>query len=644
MTPPPIDPRTPVRPGPHDDPGAFAAGVVDRLREGKSVRRRGPGGVRVQLDRPLPFLIVYRRPPGGADSGTERLLASTTSVVFAPDGAPVHELVEGIVRQSSEAFGSVLLLEVWAGPRGGPGAPPRLRVFAPKATEYIRLTDLVQSELACAHLGGLIEEVEAVRGGRTAAPGMKALLTPSRARSLRCVHYGLELPPVYQDGAGRAYPLVLRAVRRDLTNALRRWAYRFLCEWTSVRLSHHHAIGPRRIRRVVWDVDTKLAEVADGFDFLLQVTPVNSREAWHEFERSRYERAPVFQYRPLATDPTLLKRRLFAVPIERIADPALNQLFREKQDELDRQVTLLLDMNTPRFVHGSIQLFGGVEAPLLEVSRELLERLPARGRERTGVGEPLDARAFARRAEKELAFLRAQWPQMEARVEVRADIASGLMVSHGSLLIGRDSSFPAGRVEALLQHEVGTHVSTYWNGRSQPFRQLYSGLAGYDPLQEGLAVLAEHFVGGLSTPRRRLLVARVVAAHDMLAGASFVDVFRELHRTWRFAARTAFTITLRIFRGGGLTKDAVYVRGLSELIEHLAGGGALEPLLLGKIGTSHIPLVEELREREILRRPPLRPRYLDLPATSRAIEGFRSGKTLFQMLSSRADRRARRGR
>ena len=37
---------------------------------------------------------------------------------------------------------------------------------------------------------------------------------------------------------------------------------------------------------------------------------------------------------------------------------------------------------------------------------------------------------------------------------------------------------------------------TYFNGKLQPFHQLQCGFAGYDELQEGLAVLAEFFSGG----------------------------------------------------------------------------------------------------------------------------------------------------
>ena len=510
-------------------------------------------------------------------------------------------------------------------------------MYGPKRSALIPLVELLQRELAGIRLAGQGAEVVVRRGLPPAPPGLEPLLSEREARAGKCIRFGLEIPPVYRDPTtGDAWPQILRSLRRDITLALRRWTYRFLRSWTTLRPEHFNVIGSRTIPRTVWQVDQELAAVADSFDFLLLVTPVNAAEAWHDFQASKHQQPPLLQYRPMPVEPTLLKRSLFAVPIEKVDDPALYQIFREKQDELDRQITLLLDMNTPRFVHGSIQLFGGVDDELDRVARAMLERMPPTVREKSD-GPSLNAQAFAERAEVEIESFRRQWPEVKAGVQVREDIHTGLMVSKGSLLIGADTTIPAARAEALIQHEVGTHVLTYWNGRAQPFQQLYSGLAGYDPLQEGIAVLAEAFVGGLSRPRVRLLLGRVVAARLMTDGATFVDTFRELHDTWGFPARTAFTITLRIYRGGGLTKDAVYVRGIGQLMDYIREGGDLESLLIGKIAVEHVPLIQELKAREILVPPPLKPGFLNAPEFEPQMDRIRSGLTLFQMLRDKAE-------
>jgi uncharacterized protein (TIGR02421 family) len=209
------------------------------------------------------------------------------------------------------------------------------------------------------------------------------------------------------------------------------------------------------------------------------------------------------------------------------------------------------------------------------------------------------------------------------------------MVSRGSVLVGDETRIPVSRVDALLQHEVGTHVLTYVNGRAQPFQQLYTGLAGYDELQEGLAVLAEYLVGGLSRPRMRTLAARVVAVRRMLEGASFVEVFRELDRDYDFEEKAAFTAVMRVYRGGGFTKDAVYLRGLVRLMDYLKRGGEFEPLFIGKIHAKHIPFVDELTWRKVLVPPPVRPHYMARETTSQRLDRLRNGLSVRDLIERR---------
>jgi uncharacterized protein (TIGR02421 family) len=163
-------------------------------------------------------------------------------------------------------------------------------------------------------------------------------------------------------------------------------------------------------------------------------------------------------------------------------------------------------------------------------------------------------------------------------------------------------------------------------------RHLYVGLAGYDALQEGLAVLAEYLVGGLSKPRLRLLGARVVAARLMIDGATFVECFRELDDNYGFNRRTAFVVAMRTYRGGGLTKDAVYLRGLGQILKYLSTGGELEPLFVGKIAAHHIPIVRELRWRGVLREPPLTPRYMSDPAALERLQTLQRGVSVVDLL------------
>src|SRR5690606_7161357 len=132
--------------------------------------------------------------------------------------------------------------------------------------------------------------------------------------------------------------------------------------------------------------------------------------------------------------------------------------------------------------------------------------------------------------------------ELETRVEINPNVV-GLMVSQGVLYIGKNATIAEDRVEALIQHEVGTHVLTYFNGKAQPLRQLYSGVPGYEELQEGLAVLSEYLVGGLDAARLRKLAARVVAINAMIKKESFIYTFDMLVDKYNFSHYTAFNIT-----------------------------------------------------------------------------------------------------
>ncbi len=106
----------------------------------------------------------------------------------------------------------------------------------------------------------------------------------------------------------------------------------------------------------------------------------------------------------------------------------------------------------------------------------------------------------------------------------------------------------------------------------------------------------------------------------MINGASFRETFQLLIENYAFEHHTAFTIVLRIFRGGGLTKDAAYLRGLTQVIQYVGSGGKLEPLYVGKLATTHIPLIRELLAREVLRPPAILPSYLTAASAVSNIE------------------------
>ena len=381
------------------------------------------------------------------------------------------------------------------------------------------------------------------------------------------------------------------------------------------------------------DIDASLTEIERRVDLLLNVTPVNAAEAWTDFERSDFTAAPTLRLRELDFEPDLVRRELYDLEIEGVTDPALSTLFHAKRDEIARQITALEDRDTARFLYGSLQLYGGVTPPLVSAAKELLETIP----QQAPSGSSVTAGVFADAARAEIDRYRAVYPDFPSHVDVRDDV-SELMVSFGRLLIPATAAIRADRVEPLLHHEVGTHVVTYQNGARQPLKLLTIGLPGYDETQEGLAVLAEYLTGGLDPRRLRVLAARVVAIAEMLDGATFLEIFELLRSEYRIPTRTAWSIAIRVVVGGGSVKDAIYLRGISRILDALAEGISLDVLFVGKLALDDIPLIQDLLDREVLHPPWVRPRWLDVPGAQERLDRLREGASVTDLYEGRDGR------
>lgn len=615
-----------------------------QLEEHGRIDRRLPHGGRIYMDRPLPFLCLYRHPAEQPDDLTERLVTTQGSYLIATSEEVQQQDVAALVRTlagvMAERFGAFLIVEIWGEPERGEtdrGEPfslqPSFQVYAPEHDLLDETTAMLARSLRHVKIHQLAADVHVTFGDRPAPPEFTPV-EPAVDEEASRFFVGVEVTPIYRDAeTGAVYPFLFDDLRRQLAVALKKTFFDFASRRTRFEAPNYLSLGRRAFEQSVSLVDEGLATVDESFDFLLQSTPVNTEEAWRMFEGSGFEENPVLRYRPLPVDPELLKRRLFALPIEEVDDPTLSWLFREKQEELDRKITMMRDRDTRRYFYGSLQLFGQVDRDLLQLARDILDGLPKRD-EDFGSRENLDAEAFAEVAVVEFEYYRKDCEAFPETVQIRHDMPPGLMVSRGQLLIGHQTRVPAHRVDALLHHEIGTHMLTYYNGCAQPLRLLYNGLAGYEALQEGIAVLAEYLCGGLSIPRLRVLAARVIASHSMIEGCTFVELFRSLRSDYGFEEQEAFSITMRTFRGGGLIKDVIYLRGLHELLEFLREGGKLSDLFVGKIALHHLPFVSELRDRGVLRTVPLRPRYLDDERAHERLASFQGERTIVDLIET----------
>jgi uncharacterized protein (TIGR02421 family) len=242
------------------------------------------------------------------------------------------------------------------------------------------------------------------------------------------------------------------------------------------------------------------------------------------------------------------------------------------------------------------------------------------------------ARQVAKQAKTLITEYAKQAPSFKCEIEIRDDIP-GILVSGGKLLVGANLNLDKKRMSATLAHEVSTHVITHFNGSAQPFQQFHSGMQNYESIQEGLAMLSEYFVGGLSASRLRTIAGRVLAVDAMVKGADFITVFKMLCDDWQFSKKQAFTITMRVYRGGGFTKDAVYLRGMLEVVNYLKSGGDYMLLFVGKIALQHIPFLQELKWRKLLKDAQLKPNFIGTEYFDKRMEKLKSSSSLITLIN-----------
>ncbi|MEE8601995.1 tyrosine/phenylalanine carboxypeptidase domain-containing protein [Euzebya tangerina] len=353
-------------------------------------------------------------------------------------------------------------------------------------------------------------------------------------------------------------------------------------------------------------VDAALVDLDREIDWLARVSPTGNDARWRTFVANDFQFAPPLTYEPLELDCEAVRYRLDSLPLAEIDEPTFAVLLAEKADELRRQVRLLECRDTPAFVAASIDLFGEIDRTLLDDAETILSDVPERSPTGPRAGAD-DVLAEAQRCRAEYAEAA---PEFAFEIHVVPDTDYKLMVRAGDLYVDARLDISTHRVRPLVAHEVGVHVLTWFNGRRQPLALLQSGFGHYDALQEGLATFCEFLEGCLPPSRLRVLAARVVAADLATRATPLEEIFDVLHRSHGLPVEPAFEVAVRAKRGGGLTKDAVYLAGLRNLLSWLGRGGDLTELFVGKFALRHHHLIVDLLDRGLLRPPALLPNCL----------------------------------
>ena len=601
------------------------------LREfGKRGELRKPVGEsgRVHLDRWLPFIVLHRsRDP--ANSIARRVAVNSPAyLIWSPeDDRAATQAFAAVAAAIYKQFGCLLVTDVqdaaWdpvlegsqelpgfdirVGATGGPRARRALDCLA-EALNRIRI-DLRKPAVTTGKVG--------------AAP---ILLDDS---TMVFERLSVVIPQIHREDETTFYPQLTRELSVAIGDALLQASHAFMAESSVGAPAHFRSLGRSAFLAAALDADKRLDKVARSFDFLLSVSPINSREAMERFFASGECEIPTFSYRPLTVDPDAAKRDLYSVDLSIIEDPLLERLLSEKRQEIDHQLTMLSTRNTDAFKAASLLHYGTVGSQLLADAQIIL----ARPKPRKASGDIVGAIEIAEAAGALVGKYKAVDQRFAPVIEVRDDVG-GLLVSGRKLMIASNTTVLRSRVDALLSHEVSVHLLTHFNGAAQGLSVFRTGLAQYEGIQEGLGVFAEWAVGGLSRPRLRLLAARVVAVDAMLDGAGFADVYRILTDSHGLPRMPAFNVATRVFRSGGFAKDLIYLKGFQEVLGLVAAGASLDAFWLGKIARDHVDEIEELLQRQLIQPPVFRPEFLQREDVERRIDWLRGDSSLARVLDA----------
>jgi len=340
----------------------------------------------------------------------------------------------------------------------------------------------------------------------------------------------------------------------------------------------------------LFEIDANLNRLVGRIELLNYINPLNIEKEKQRFYASKYTASPVFKYPKVKFDAYKLHRLFFSQRLERIENDAIRCLY---QDIIYYYANMVQCIQTigesKKFYYNSLRVYGTPTERDVQNAKFILHY----------ENEPLRTdmeKVYS--AEEAKAYFEDFGTQHHFPLHTRysTNIAAEAMVSNSSraLLIKKNTKFSKNQLLTLANHEIGVHLVTTYNGLLQPLKIFSNGFPNNVETQEGLAVFSEYMSGALTLKRLKELAYRVLAADSLIKGYSFADTFDLIHNQYKLNRDDAFTITLRVHRGGGFTKDRLYLSGLRKIYKRYTNGTSMDTLLSGKVTLEYEDVIKHL--------------------------------------------------
>ena len=329
----------------------------------------------------------------------------------------------------------------------------------------------------------------------------------------------------------------------------------------------------------VFAIDANLDRLVKKIELLTYLNPLNIEKEKHRFFSSKYVNEPVFKYRKLQFDPYKLNRLFFSQRLERIKDEQIMKFYQEVVYYYANMIQCIETIGqNKKFYYNSLRVYGTPTEKDVQNARFILHVADEPDTEDMEKKyTPEDAKVYFEEFVRQYDF--------PLNISFSNSIAADAMVSNNtqSLLIKKNTVFSRNQLLTLANHEIGVHLVTTYNGMLQPLKVFSNGFPKNVETQEGLAVFSEYMSGALTLKRLKELAYRVLASDSLIKGYGFSDTFDMLHGQYKLDRNKSFTITMRVHRGGGFTKDRLYLSGLKKVYKRHKNGLSMDTLLTGKV-------------------------------------------------------------
>lgn len=346
--------------------------------------------------------------------------------------------------------------------------------------------------------------------------------------------------------------------------------------------------------QALMEIDQNIDALVKQIELLSYVNPTNIEEEKTKFFASKYLTDPEFSYPEINFDRFNLHRELFTQPIELIEDESIRNLYEDIIYTYSGLIQCIETIGTGRkFYYNCLHCFGTPTEKDVENAKFILHFEDEDPKEDRFIPKynSKESEVFFEEFSKDYDF------QYDISHSKKISAAAMVLNNIKTLVLNENHNFSEHQLQVLTNHEIGVHMVTTMNGLLHPLKIFSHGFPNNEETQEGLAVFAEYMSNNLTVKRLKELSYRVIAVDSLAKGYDFSKTFRLLHNQFDLDRESAFYITLRVHRGGGFTKDYLYLTGLKKVYDYYKKGKDLSPLLSGKVTLEYIDEINSLMDK-----------------------------------------------